>query len=124
VTQEGAPQVVVRSARGGLDASPGKLHVEHLAIDSDRGRFTLHGDYAPAKHYRSDLVATAVLPAPAGRTPPQLGLVVRGDLSHLVVAISGNAPAPVRATLSLDDDSGGEHPRWSLRANGDALDPA
>lgn len=124
VTQEGAPQVVVRSARGGLDASEGKLHVEHLAIDSDRGRFALHGDYAPAKHYRSDLVATAVLPAPAGRTPPRLGLVVRGDLSHLVVAMSGNVPAPVRVTLSLDDDSGGEHPRWSLRANGGALDPA
>lgn len=124
VTQEGAPQVVVRSARGGLDAAEGRLHVERIAIDSDRGRFTLHGDYAPAKHYRSDLVATAVLPAPAGRTPPRLGLVARGDLSHLVVALSGNAPAPVRATLVLDDDRGGEHPRWSLRANSDALDPA
>ena len=124
VTQEGAPQVVVRSARGGLDASEGRLHVEHLAVDSDRGRFTLHGDYAPAQQYRSDLVATAVLPAPPGRTPPRLGLVARGDLAHLVVALSGNAPAPLRATLVLDDDSGGERPRWSLRAGSEAFDPA
>lgn len=124
VTREGAPQVVVRSARGGLDASEGRLHVEHLAVDSDRGRFTLHGDYAPAQHYRSDLVATAILPARAGRTSPRLGFVARGDLSHLVVALSGNAPAPVRATLVLDDDSGGERPRWSLRAGSEAFDPA
>ncbi len=124
VTQEGVPQVDVRSARGGLDASDGRLHVEHLAVDSDRGRFGLHGDYAPGDGYRSDLVATAVLPAPAGRTPARLGLVARGDLSHLVVALSGNAPAPVRATLVLDDDSAGERPRWSLRAGSDALEPA
>ncbi|HEU4991792.1 MAG TPA: translocation/assembly module TamB domain-containing protein [Luteimonas sp.] len=124
VAQEAAPLVSVRSARGGLDASQGRLHVEHLAVDSDRGRFALHGDYAPGDDYRSDLVATAVLPAPAGRTPPRLGLVARGDLSHLVVALSGNAPAPVRATLVLDDDSGGERPRWSLRAGSEALDPA
>jgi translocation and assembly module TamB len=124
VTRESAPLVVVRSARGGLDASSGRLHVEHLAVDSDRGRFGLHGDYAPIDDYRSDLVASAVLPAPAGRSPPRLGLVARGDLAHLVVAVSGNAPAPLRATLVLDDDSRGERPRWSLRAGSDALDPA
>jgi translocation and assembly module TamB len=124
VTQEAEPLVDVRSARGGLDASQGRLHVEHLAVDSDRGRFALHGDYAPGDDYRSDLLATAVLPAPAGRTPPRLGLVARGDLSHLVVALSGNVPAPVRATLVLDDDSRGERPRWSLRAGSEAFDPA
>jgi translocation and assembly module TamB len=124
VTRESGPLVVVRSARGGLDASQGRLHVEHLAVDSDRGRFALHGDYAPGDGYRSDLVATAVLPAPAGRTAPRLGLVARGDLSHLVVALAGNAPAPVDATLVLDDDTGGERPRWALRAGSEALDPA
>ncbi|MGN6113149.1 MAG: translocation/assembly module TamB domain-containing protein [Luteimonas sp.] len=124
VTRESAPLVSVRSARGGLDASQGRLHIAHLAVDSDRGRFALDGDYAPGDDYRSDLVATAVLPAPAGRTPARLGLVARGDLSHLVVALSGNAPAPVHATLVLDDDSGGERPRWSLRAGSEAFDPA
>lgn len=124
VLQDGAPVLAVRNARGGLDAAHGRLHVERLAVDSDRGRFTLHGDYAPADGYRSDLAATAVLPAPAGRTPPRLGLVVRGDLAHLVVAVAGHAPAPVRATLVLDDDTGGERPRWTLRADGEAFDPA
>jgi translocation and assembly module TamB len=124
VTRESAPLVAVRSARGGLDAAQGRLHVEHLAVDSDRGRFALHGDYAPRDDYRSDLVATAVLPAPAGRTPARLGLVARGDLSHLVVALAGNAPAPMHATLVLDDDSGGERPRWSLRAGSEGVDLA
>src|SRR5690606_9655356 len=85
VSRQGAPLLAVRRARGGLDASDGRLHVEHLVVDSDRGRFALHGDYAPGDGYRSDLVASAVLPAPAGRMPPRLGLVARGDLSHLVV---------------------------------------
>src|SRR5690606_10936439 len=71
VLQDGAPVLAVRNARGGLDAAHGRLHVERLAVDSDRGRFTLHGDYAPADGYRSDMAATAVLPAPAGRTPPR-----------------------------------------------------
>ena len=79
VTQQGQPMIAIRSARGGLDASTGELHVEHLRVDSDRGRFTAHGDYVPRDDYRTDFVATAVLPAPAGRTSPRLGLVARGD---------------------------------------------
>ena len=55
----------------------------------------------PRDDYRTDLVATAVLPAPTGRTPPRLGLVARGDLSRMEVALAGNVPAPLRATLTL-----------------------
>jgi translocation and assembly module TamB len=123
VTRESQPMIDIRSARGGLDASEGQLHVEHLAVDSDRGRFSAHGDYAPREDYRSDLVATAVLPAPAGRSAPRLGLVARGDLSKMQVALAGNVPAPLRATLTLHDPSTGDAPRWSLRAQSDALDP-
>jgi translocation and assembly module TamB len=121
VTQQGQPMIEIRSARGGLDASAGELHVEHLRVDSDRGRFTAHGDYVPRDDYRTDLVATAVLPAPAGRTSPRLGLVARGDLSRMDVAVSGNVPATVRATLTL---RGKDRPGWQLRANSDALDPS
>ena len=120
VVQEGEPLIDIRSARGGLDAAPGSLHIERLAVDSDRGRFTLHGDYIPRRNFRSDLRATALLPAPAGRTAPRFGLVARGDLSKLDVAIGGRAPAPLRAVLTLRGDA--DRPRWQLRANSDALD--
>ncbi len=124
VTRDGAPLIDIRRARGGIDASDGRLHVEHVVVASDRGDFSLHGDYAPEDDYRMDLTATAVLPAPAGRTAPSLGLVARGDLAHLEVALAGNAPAPLNATLVLDDDTGGERPRWRLRARTEALDPS
>ena len=55
VTRAGQPLIAIRSARGGLDASHGRLHVEHLRVDSDRGRFTAHGDYVPRDDYRTDL---------------------------------------------------------------------
>lgn len=120
VLQEGEALVAIRSARGGLDADSGKLHVERLRVDSDRGVFTLHGDYLPRDDYRSDLVATAVLPAPAGRTAPRLGLVAKGNLSRMDVAIAGRVPAPTRATLTLRGDK--DAPGWHFRANSTALD--
>ena len=122
VSQEGEPLLDIQRARGGLDASPGALHVEHLAIDSDRGRFAVHGDYLPRDNFRSDLLATAVLPAPAGQSAPRIGLLARGDLTRMDVAIGGRAPAPLRATVTLRGDE--DAPRWQLRANGDALDIA
>ncbi len=119
VTREGAPVINIRTLRGGLDAQLGKLLVERLAIDSDRGRFSVHGQYAPRDDYRTDLIATAVLPAAAGRTPARLGLVAKGDLARMDVALAGAAPGPLRATLSL---RGKHRPRWQLRARADALD--
>ncbi|MEO5630042.1 MAG: translocation/assembly module TamB domain-containing protein [Thermomonas sp.] len=119
VREEGEPLIAIRSARGGLDAQFGKLHVEHLRINSDRGRFAVHGDYAPRDNFRSDLTASAVLPATAGRTPARLGLVARGDLSRMDVAIGGNVPEPLHATLTL---RGKDAPRWQLRADSTALD--
>ena len=124
ITRGGSPLIVIPRARGGIDASDGRLHVEHLAVDTDRGRFGAHGDYAPDDDYHMDLTLTAVLPAPAARTRPSLGLVARGDLSHLVVALAGRAPAPLDARLVLDDDSDGETPHWTFRGSSEALDPA
>nr|WP_255746377.1 translocation/assembly module TamB domain-containing protein [Lysobacter sp. CFH 32150] len=121
VTRDGQPLIDIEHARGGIDASSGALHVEHLTVDSDRGQFTVHGDYMPRDDYRSDLLATAVLPASTGRTPLRLGLVARGDLARMDVAIAGRAPAPLRASLVL---RGKDDPRWSARAKTDALDLA
>lgn len=119
ISQAGEHIIDIRKLRGGLDAQSGQLKVEKLAIDSDRARITLHGEYVPRDDYRTDLVATAVLPARAGRTPPRLGLVAQGDLSRMNVAVSGYAPGPLRATLTL---RGKDDPRWQLRAKTDALD--
>ena len=131
VTREGAPVIDLRSVRGGLDASEGQVHVERLVVDSDLGRFTAHGDYAPKDNYRTDLAATAVFPRRAGRSllartpfrglPPRLGLVARGDLAKMDVGIAGAVPEPLRASLTL---RGAEHPVWTLRANAKGLDPA
>lgn len=126
VTRQRAHVVDLHRVRGGLDASAGRLHVERLVVDSDLGRFTAHGDYAPEDNYRTDLAITAVFPRPQGlsplrATPPRLALVARGDLSKMEVGIGGAVPKPLRASLTL---RGEQNPRWSLRANAEGLDPA
>ncbi|GAB3381977.1 translocation/assembly module TamB domain-containing protein [Lysobacter fragariae] len=119
ITREREPLIDIRRLRAGVDASGGKLHVEALDADTDRGQFTAHGDYVPRDDYRMDIVATAVLPASLGHTSPRLGLVARGDLSRMDVGLAGRAPAPVRATLTV---RGKDDPRWQLRAKSDAID--
>jgi len=121
IANEREPIIDIHRLRTGLDARSGWLHVERLDLDSDRGRFTLHGDYVPRDDYRTDLIATAVLPSPRGRTPARLGLVAKGDLARMDVAVAGRAPGAVRATLTL---RGKADPRWQVRAKTDALDLA
>ncbi|MGY1518929.1 translocation/assembly module TamB domain-containing protein [Luteimonas sp. A482] len=118
VTRAGQALVNVATIRGGLDARQGELRIAALVADSDRGRFTAHGVYAPGDHYRADLTASALLPAAFPRPRPRIGLVARGDLDHMDVALVGHAPDPVRVALTLRGDN------WSLRADSDALDPA
>jgi translocation and assembly module TamB len=131
VTRQGAALIDLQRVRGGLDASEGRLRVERLVVDSDLGRFTAHGDYAPRDDYRTDLAVTAVFPraqrpllgvaSPLRATPPRLALVARGDLARMDVGIGGAVPRPLRASLTL---RGADAPRWSLRARTDGLDPA
>lgn len=120
---EGAdgPLIDIHRIRGGLDAREGTLTLTALHVDSDRGRFTIDGRYDSDDDYRMDLTATAVLPAPLGRTRPRFGLVARGDAGHLDVVLTGRAPEPLQATLAL---RGGDNPQWRLRARTEALDPA
>src|SRR5690606_34452556 len=75
VTRVGAPLIDIARIRGGIDARQGELAVHDLVVDSDRGRFTVDGSYAPDDHYRTDLTATAVLPAPFPRPAARVGLV-------------------------------------------------
>lgn len=115
------PLIDIHHATGAIDIGNGYVHADRVAITSDRGDFTLHGGYQPRSNYRTDLVATAVLPAPAGRTPARLGLVARGDNSKMVLAVSGNAPAPLRATVTV---VGKTAPEWHFIGNTQALDLA
>ncbi|TZF80552.1 translocation/assembly module TamB, partial [Lysobacter lacus] len=100
VTRQSAPLIDITRLRGGLDVSSGRLAMSHVAIDSDRGRFALHGTYAPADDYRTDLLATALVPVKNSRTPLRLGFVARGSLEAMDVALAGAAPGPVRVTLT------------------------
>src|SRR5690606_31492521 len=56
----------VRRLRGGLLAEDGRLELRAVDTDTDLGHFTAEGTYAPRDDYRTDLLATAVLPAAAG----------------------------------------------------------
>ena len=122
ISSGGEHMIGIRHLRGGIDIANGFLHAEQLKIDSDRGLFSVHGSYEPRHDYRSDLLVTAVLPAPHGHSAPRLGLLARGDLSKMEVGIGGRAPEPLRATLTLGGDE--DAPAWNLEARSEGLDPA
>lgn len=122
INSGGEHVIDIRSLRGGIDIANGSLHAEQLKIDSDLGLFGVHGSYEPVHDYRSDLLVTAVLPAPRGHSPARLGLLARGDLSGMEVGIGGRAPEPLRATLTLGGDK--DAPTWRLAARSEGLDPA
>lgn len=119
ITQLQQPVIDLHRIRGGLEAGPGELRARQLVVDSDRGDFRIDGDYLPRKDYQANLTATAVLPAPRGRTPASVGLVARGDLSEMEIALAGRAPEPLRATLVF---TGRDAPAWQFKAATDALE--
>ena len=119
VSQEGKRVIDVRRARGGIDVGDGYAHAERLAVDSDLGIFGVHGDYTPGSNYKTDLAATAVFPAPRGRTRARLGLIAKGNRDKMQVGIGGAAPAPLRAVLDL---RGATEPDWDFRGSTQALD--
>ena len=120
VTQLQQPMIDVHRIRGGLEMANGELRTRQLAVDSDRGDFRLDGDYVPRQDYKTNLIVSAVLPAPRGRTPASFGLAARGDLAKMEVAIAGRAPAPLRASLVF---TGREDPTWEFKAASESLDP-
>jgi len=119
IRQDGEAVIDIERASGGIDVGNGYAHAEKLAIASNRGAFGVHGSYQPRRQYRTDLTATAVFPAPRGRTPARLGLVARGNRAKMDVGLAGVAPAPLRATLALRGES---KPTWNFAAKTEALD--
>jgi len=119
IRQSGQPVIDIARATGGLDIGNGYVHAQKLAIASDRGAFGVHGSYAPRDNYKTDLTATGVFPAAAGRTPARIGLVARGNRARMNVGLAGAAPAPLRATLTLRGET---KPTWNFAAKTEALD--
>ncbi len=89
ISQANEPVIDISRVRGGIEIANGEFQARRLVVDSDMGNFTAQGRYIPAKDYDTDVTFTAVLPAPRGRTVATVGLVARGDLSHMEVAVAG-----------------------------------
>jgi len=121
VRYDGADVLRVSTLRAGLDVDSGRLHVEDLRLDSDRGRMRLHGDYRPASDFRTALKGAWQVPASAGRPAAHLGFAARGSLAAMQVEVRGAAPGPLSASLVL---RGRAQPQWRLRSQLEGLDPA
>lgn len=120
VHYEGESLIAISALRAGIEVDAGRLHVENLRLDSDRGRILLHGDYAPRSDYRTALKGAWQVPARAGRPAARLGVAARGSLAAMQVELRGVAPGPLRASLAL---RGRETPQWQLRSQLEGLDP-
>ncbi|HAV72011.1 MAG TPA: pathogenicity protein, partial [Stenotrophomonas sp.] len=121
ITQAQQPLIDIAKVRGGVEIANGEFRATQLKVDSDMGDFRVDGRYLPRSDYDTDITIGALMPAPRGRTPARLGLVARGDLGHMEVAIAGNAPAPLQASLVFD---GRTDPVWKLAARSKELDLA
>ena len=119
ITQAQQPLIAIDTLRGGVEIANGEFRASQLKIDSDLGYFRVDGRYLPRSDYDTDITIGARLPAPLGRTPARLGLVARGDLGHMEVAVAGNAPAPLQASVVFD---GRTDPVWTASARTRELD--
>lgn len=98
------------------------LSVASLAMDSDRGRFTLKGDYLPTRNFEMDLVGTFAAPATDDRPAANLQFSAKGDLDAFAFDAVGKAPELV--TLSLDLRESAAVPVWTLKAQSAGLQPS
>nr|WP_241547329.1 translocation/assembly module TamB domain-containing protein [Xylella fastidiosa] len=114
------PLIHLRRIRGAVNVADGELEIQRLAVDSDRGNIRADGYYRPRHDYSTDLTATAVLPSVRGRPPASFGLVIRGDLDRLQLALAGRAPAPLQADVVLN---GRSDPRWTFSAASEHFEP-
>jgi len=121
VNYDGKPLLAIASLRAGVDIQPGRLHVEQLRMDSDRGRLFLHGDYRPADNYRMALKGSWHVAPRDGRPAARVGFAARGSLAAMHAELRGVAPGPLSASLLV---RGKAPPLWSLDAKAEGFDPA
>ncbi|PZO08029.1 MAG: pathogenicity protein [Lysobacteraceae bacterium] len=123
IERDGATLIDIATlAASALQLSDDGFSVESLAMDSDRGKITLKGEYLPARNFRTDLSATLVAAATPDLPAANLQLKAKGDLSDLSVDLVGNAPEPLSLSLSLRQ--GSAVPAWTLKAQSEGLQPA
>lgn len=108
------PLLAISTVRSGFTIGDGTLHLDHLALASDRGDLSLSGDYVPNDNYRADLRGNASFPTTEGVAPARITLSAKGDFEDFRLAVDGNTPAPLRLRLSLKD---GALPNWTFDAS-------
>ncbi len=113
IKRAGEPLLAIKTIRSGFRIGNGDLHLDSFAMVSDRGDVSLSGDYVPRDNFRTDLIGKATFRAAAGIAPARVTLSAKGDFQDFRVAVDGNAPAPLRVRLSLQD---GALPNWTLDA--------
>ncbi|WP_305806291.1 translocation/assembly module TamB domain-containing protein [Stenotrophomonas sp. YIM B06876] len=121
ITRQAEPLIDIGKIRGGIEIANGEFRATQLKINSNLGDFRADGHYLPGSDYDTDLTVRALMPAPRGKVPARLGLVARGNLAHMEVALAGAAPKPLHASLVLD---GRSEPQWRFSARSEELDPA
>ncbi len=119
ITQMQQPIIDITHIRGGLEAADGEVRAQQVKVNSNLGDFRIDGHYLPREDYRTDLTVRALMAPRPGLAPARLGLVARGDLAHMEVALAGYAPTPLHAQLVFD---GRNDPVWKASARSESLD--
>ncbi|MGV8960170.1 MAG: translocation/assembly module TamB domain-containing protein [Stenotrophomonas sp.] len=121
ITRQAESLIDISKIRGAVEIANGEFRATQLKVNSNLGDFRADGHYLPRSDYDTDLTVRALMPAPRGKTPARLGLVARGNLAHMEVALAGAAPKPLHARLLVD---GRSDPVWQFSARSEELDPA
>ncbi len=122
ISREGAPLLAITRAHGALTLAPGRVEIAGLDVASDRGVLHMDARMDARRAWATRLRASWQAPADAQGPPAQLRLVAGGDLDRFVLALGGNAPAPLALRLTLRN--GRQVPDWTLQATSANLDPA
>ncbi|TNJ32722.1 translocation/assembly module TamB domain-containing protein [Arenimonas terrae] len=98
------------------------FEADALALDSNRGRLTLKGEYRPDRNFRTDLAATWAVAATDTAPAANLQLSAKGDLDEMRLDLAGRAPQPL--SLSLDLRESAAVPVWTFASHSEGFDPA
>jgi translocation and assembly module TamB len=99
----------------------GRVELERLSVESDRGRLQVGGALDSARRWDTGLQASLDL-AGFGDEPLPLTIDAKGDLEDLTLTATARLPDP--ATLTLRLVGGLPNPRWTLVVSAPGIEPA